>query len=245
MPERYDPEEESRHWIFSRYASRLLLLGVLLIVLSLILRHQTAGEAGQPKATGEVVALLLDLLLEAGKALLITGAIAWVLEVAHVVSYVEDRLFRVFLSTRFLAKLSLDTLGEVHRAVTKFLVGGPDDADGESFYSYLRNHHIKLAGETYRRNLDVTVEIEPHGDAPTVKQTTIVQYTVVPIRTRGTTKYRVPSPLVVDAIPGVKAEDHVSEWLSRVLYQSGKTIENTTRQIASIRDEHVDRVQVS
>ncbi len=168
-----------------------------------------------------------DFLLEVGKAALITGVIAWVLEIAHVASYFEDRLFRVFMNPRFLEKLDRQkTLPEIHRAITTHLFGGTDDPEARDYYRYLTRHHMRLAGETYRKNLNLTIEIESLPERPNVRATTFVTYAIVPASLSGPAKYRNPSPQRHDPIHGLEIEKHVEEWTSQVLYPHGRVLKN-------------------
>jgi len=208
-------QSEGFRWPFPVFGSSLLAIGLLLVAGFLAL----AGITENP-----YVHFVEEFLIEIGKALIITGAIAWILEIAHVVAYFEDRLFRVFMNPRFLSKLDRTvTLPGVHRAISTYLFGGTDDSEAQDYYDYLTRYHARLAGETYRRNMDVTVEIEPHGDPPMTKTTSITTYTVIPVGDQKE-RYKVPSPMEIDKVADLIAEKHVQEWTSTVIYKKDEKI---------------------
>lgn len=207
-------DHKPHEWPFPLFGSLLVGSGLLLILIFLPVREAFWHP---------YVEFAADFFLEVGKAALITGGIAWLLEIAHVAAYFEDRLFRVFMNPRFLQKLDDRTLRDVHRAISTFLFGGPDDTEAQDYYRYLTEHHMRLAGETYRRNMDVTFEIEPWGEPPVIKTTTVITYTVVPVASSSVAPqiYKVPSPFVIDAVAGTAPRDHIVEWTSTVIYQDG------------------------
>lgn len=226
-------------WPFPVFGSSLVAVGLLLILIFLPLAGVT---------TNPYLHFAEEFLVEIGKALLITGAIAWILEIAHVVAYFEDRLFRVFMNPRFLSKLDRTvTLPGVHRAISTYLFGGTDDPEAQDYYEYLTRYHARLAGEAYRRNMDVTVEIEPHGQLPMTKTTSVVTYTVIPVSPGADQKekYKVPSPMIFDALAGLTPDQHMQEWRSTVIYKKdGKIIRDDKWKTEAIVVEGKPKIRI-
>jgi hypothetical protein len=101
---------------------------------------------------------------------------------------------------------------------------------------------MTFAGEPFRRNMDVSVEIEPDGPPPRIKFTLITTYSVVSVGEG--TRYKVPSPTLVDILPGLPNEDHVVEWKSRVIPRGGQAIENAHYTLHPVTQDGVERLQV-
>jgi hypothetical protein len=134
-----------------------ILVGFIILSFSMLLEHEV-GEIGAAK-------LFIGLAGHVAIGLLVIGILSILLETRHWVEYFKERLAEIVVDSKYLEKLSPESLTRLQTEALKVYFKDEAIAGKDGFLSYYQNYIQEFIGSPFRINVQSDVSITYIDDA--------------------------------------------------------------------------------